>query len=188
MKTVLLLSALLLTSAAQAAPGCPPLLNHTLKDIDGAMQSLCAYAGKVVLVVNTASQCGYTGQYKGLQALHQKYGKQGLVVLGFPANDFGGQEPGSNATIKDFCESNYQVDFPLFSKVGVTAANANPLHEGLAKATGERPRWNFHKYLIDRSGTRALSFASRVDPESKEIVQAIESMLKASPTLSKAGQ
>ncbi|HEX5675948.1 MAG TPA: hypothetical protein VFX83_11225, partial [Azonexus sp.] len=94
----------------------------------------------------------------------------------------------SNVTIKDFCESNYQVDFPLFSKVGVTAANANPLHEGLAKATGERPRWNFHKYLIDRSGTRALSFASRVDPESKEIVQAIETMLKASPTLSKAGQ
>lgn len=181
MKTALLLSALLLTSAAQAAPDCPPLLKHTLKDIDGTMQSLCAYAGKVVLVVNTASQCGYTGQYKGLQALHEKYGQRGLVVLGFPANDFGGQEPGSNATIKDFCESSYQVDFPLFSKVGVTAANANPLHEGLAKATGERPRWNFHKYLIDRSGTRALSFASRIDPESKEIVQAIESMLKATP-------
>ena len=188
MKTALLLSAMLLTSAAHAAPACPPLLNHALKDIDGTKQSLCAYAGKVVLVVNTASQCGYTGQYQGLQALHQKYGRQGLVVLGFPANDFGGQEPGSNATVKDFCESNYQVDFALFSKVGVTAANANPFHEGLAKATGERPSWNFHKYLIDRSGTRVLSFASRVEPESKAIVQAIETMLKASPTLTKAGQ
>lgn len=178
MKLVLLLSTLLLTATVQASPVCPPMLNHNLKDIDGESRSLCAYAGKVVLVVNTASQCGYTSQYKGLQALYNKYGPQGLVVLGFPANDFGGQEPGSNARIKDFCESNYQVDFPLFSKVGVTAANANPLHEALAKATGERPRWNFHKYLIDRTGMRALSFASQVDPESKEMVQAIESMLK----------
>ena len=188
MKSALLLSALLLSAAVHAAPACPPLLNHTLKDIDGTMQNLCAYAGKVVLVVNTASQCGYTGQYKGLQALHDKYGKQGLVVLGFPANDFGGQEPGSNTKIKDFCETSYDVSFPLFSKVGVTAANANPLHEGLAKATGERPGWNFHKYLIDRSGTRVLSFASRVDPESKAMVQAIESLLKAPPTISQGGR
>jgi len=188
MKSALLLSSLLLATSVQAAPPCPPLLNHTLKDIDGSMQNLCAYAGKVVLVVNTASQCGYTGQYKGLQALHQKYGKQGLVVLGFPANDFGGQEPGSSTTIKDFCETNYQVDFPLFSKVGVKAANANPLHEGLAKATGERPSWNFHKYLIDRSGTQVLSFASRIDPESKNMVQAIETMLKAPPRITQGGQ
>jgi len=188
MKSALLLSSLLLATAVQAAPPCAPLLNHTMKDIDGTPQNLCAYAGKVVLVVNTASQCGYTGQYKGLQALHEKYGKQGLVVLGFPANDFGGQEPGSNTTIKDFCETNYQVDFPLFSKVGVKAANANPLHEGLAKATGERPSWNFHKYLIDRSGTRALSFASRVEPESKQMVQAIESLLKDQPTITPRGQ
>jgi len=188
MKSALLLSSLLLATAVQAAPPCPPLLNHTMKDIDGTPQNLCAYAGKVVLVVNTASQCGYTGQYKGLQALHEKYGKQGLVVLGFPANDFGGQEPGSNTTIKDFCETNYQVDFPLFSKVGVKAANANPLHEGLAKATGERPSWNFHKYLIDRSGTRALSFASRVEPESKEMLQAIESLLKDQPKITPGGQ
>jgi glutathione peroxidase len=179
MKSSLLLSALLLSAAVNAAPPCPPLLDHRLKDIDGELRSLCDYAGQVVLVVNTASQCGYTGQYKGLQALHEKYGKQGLVVLGFPANDFGGQEPGSNAAIKDFCESNYQVDFPLFSKVGVKAANANPLYEALAQATGERPGWNFHKYLIDRSGTRALSFASRVEPESKDMVQAIETLLKA---------
>jgi glutathione peroxidase len=172
-------AALLLTAAVNAAPVCPPLLNHTLRDIGGETRSLCAYVGKVVLVVNTASQCGYTGQYKGLQALYDKYGSQGFVVLGFPANDFGGQEPGSNAKIQDFCEINYQVDFPLFAKVGVTADNANPFHEALAKATSERPRWNFHKYLIDRTGMRALSFASQVDPESKEIVQAIESMLQA---------
>jgi glutathione peroxidase len=188
MKFALLLSSLLLATSVQAAPSCPLLLNHTMKDIDGTPQNLCAYAGKVVLVVNTASQCGYTGQYKGLQALHEKYGKQGLVVLGFPANDFGGQEPGSNTTIKDFCETQYQVDFPLFSKVGVKAANANPLHEGLARATGERPSWNFHKYLIDRSGTRVLSFASRVDPESKDMVQAIEMMLKAPPSNTQGGQ
>ena len=180
MKTLLISAAMLVANFANAAAPCPPLLNHSLKDIDGAQQNLCDYAGKVVLVVNTASQCGYTGQYKGLQALYDKYGKQGLVVLGFPANDFGGQEPGSNAAIKDFCESNYEVDFPLFSKVGVTARNANPFHEGLAKATGQRPQWNFHKYLIDRSGTRVLSFASAVDPESKEVVRNIEAMLKPS--------
>jgi len=184
MRTLLISAAMLASTLAHAATPCPPLLNHSLKDIDGAQQNLCDYAGKVVLVVNTASQCGYTGQYKGLQALYDKYGKQGLVVLGFPANDFGGQEPGSNAKIKDFCESNYEVDFPLFSKVGVTAQNANPLHEGLAKATGQRPQWNFHKYLIDRSGTRVLSFASAVEPESKEIVRNIEDMLKA-PAASK---
>jgi glutathione peroxidase len=179
MKFVLLLATLLGSATASAAPACPILLNHSLKDIDGETRSLCAYAGKVVLVVNTASQCGYTGQYKGLQALYDKYGPQGLVVLGFPANDFGGQEPGSNAKIKDFCEVNYNVGFPLFAKVGVVAANATPFYESLAKATGERPGWNFHKYLIDRSGTRALSFRSQVEPESREMVQAIESMLKA---------
>ena len=188
MNPMLLVATLLFTASVNAASICPALLNFKLTDIDGEPRNLCAYAGKVVLVVNTASQCGYTGQYKGLQALSDQYGPQGLVVLGLPADDFGGQEPGSNATIKNFCEVGYQVDFPLFAKTGVTAANANPLHEALAKATGERPRWNFHKYLIDRSGTRALSFASRIDPESKEVVQAIESMLKASPSLTKAGQ
>lgn len=166
-------------SGAHAGEPCPALLDHSLKDIEGTPRNLCAYAGRVVMVVNTASQCGYTGQYKGLQALYEKYRKEGFVVLGFPANDFGGQEPGSNASIKNFCESNYQVDFPLFAKVGVLASNANPLHEALARATGERPRWNFHKYLIDRSGRQVRSFPSAVEPESKEIVQAIESMLKA---------
>lgn len=188
MKPILLMATLLLTASVNAAPACPPLLDFNLTDIDGKNHNLCTYAGKVVLVVNTASQCGYTGQYKGLQALSDQYGPQGLVVLGMPANDFGGQEPGSNATIKNFCEVGYKVDFPLFAKTGVTAANANPLHEALANATGERPRWNFHKYLIDRSGTRALSFASQVEPQSKEMVQAIESLLKAKPGAAKLAQ
>lgn len=188
MKPVLFIATLLLTTSVNASPVCPPLLNFSLTDIDGETRDLCAYAGKVVLVVNTASQCGYTGQFKGLQALSDQYGPQGLVVLGLPANDFGGQEPGSNAKIKNFCEVGYQVDFPLFAKTGVTAANANPLHEALARATGERPRWNFHKYLIDRSGTRALSFASQVEPQSKEMVQAIKSLLKAKPAPAQLSQ
>jgi glutathione peroxidase len=189
MKPILFIATLMLASGVNAAPTCPPLLNFSLTDIDGKTRNLCTYAGKVVLVVNTASQCGYTGQYKSLQALSDKYGPQGLVVLGFPANDFGGQEPGSNATIKNFCEIGYQVDFALFAKTGVTAANANPLHEALAKATGVRPHWNFHKYLIDRSGTHALSFASQVDPQSTEMVQTIESLLKTKqgkPSLTQA--
>jgi len=188
MKSILVFATLLFTASVNAAPACPPLLNFSLTDIDGETRNLCAYVGKVVLVVNTASQCGYTGQYKGLQALFDKYGPQGLVVLGLPANDFAGQEPGTNAKIKNFCEVGYQVKFPLFAKTGVTAANANPLHNALAQATGDRPRWNFHKYLIDRSGTHALSFASQVEPQSKEMVQAIESLLKAKPGHAKLSQ
>ena len=188
MNPMLFIATLLFTASVSAAPACPPLLNFSLTDIDGETRNLCAYAGKVVLVVNTASQCGYTGQYKGLQALYDKYGPQGLVVLGLPANDFAGQEPDNNVKIKNFCEVGYQVKFPLFAKTGVTAANANPLHNALAQATGDRPRWNFHKYLIDRSGTHALSFASQVEPQSKEMVQAIESLLKAKPGHAKLSQ
>ena len=125
MKSILFIATLLLTAGVNAAPACPALLNFSLTDIDGKTRSLCTYAGKVVLVVNTASQCGYTGQYKGLQALSDQYGPRGLVVLGLPANDFAGQEPGSNATIKSFCEVGYQVNFPLFSKTGVTASSTS---------------------------------------------------------------
>ena len=177
MKTALLLSALLLTSAAQAAPGCPPLLNHTLRDIDGTMQPLCAYAGKVVLVVNTASQCGYTGQYKGLQALHEKYGQQGLVVLGFPANDFGGQEPGTAEEIATFCRKNYGVTFPMFAKVVTKKGEGqSPIYSFLGKA-GELPAWNFGKYLVGRDGRVLAYFSSKVAPESKELRDAIEKAL-----------
>ena len=182
----LILLALLMSLPAHAAPPCPPLLDFRVKDIDGVTQDLCAYAGKLVLVVNTASSCGYTPQYRGLQALHQKYAAQGLVVLGFPANDFFGQEPGSNAEIKDFCETQYQVDFPLFSKISVKPGRAQPLHEALFQATGTRPSWNFHKYLIDRTGKQALSFGTRVEPESRDMVQAIERLLRRDASASAA--
>lgn len=162
---------------ADAAAPCPPLLDFRVRDIEGREQNLCAYAGRVVLVVNTASQCGYTPQYKGLQAMQEKYGKAGLVVLGFPANDFAGQEPGSNREIKHFCRTNYDVEFPLFSKTSVRPGGAQPLHEALFRATGVRPGWNFHKYLIARDGARALSFDTRVEPDAPEMQQAIRKLL-----------
>jgi glutathione peroxidase len=139
-------------------------------------QSLCEYAGSVVLVVNTASECGYTPQYEGLEALYRKYRSRGLVVLGFPSNDFGGQEPGSNREIAAFCVNQYAIDFPMFAK---TELKSNPLYAELAKATGAAPRWNFHKYLIDRSGRQVLSFDTRVEPDDPKLVSAIEKLLAA---------
>ena len=140
-------------------------------------QSLCAYSGKVVLVVNTASQCGYTPQYDGLEALQRKYKEHGLVVLGFPMNDFGGQEPGSNKEISTFCVNQYAIDFPMFAK---TELKSNPLYVDLAKSTGESPKWNFHKYLVDRSGKRVQSFGTKVEPNDGKLVGAIERLLEES--------
>ncbi|HEU4351699.1 MAG TPA: glutathione peroxidase [Burkholderiales bacterium] len=137
-------------------------------------QSLCEYAGKVVLVVNTASQCGYTPQYEGLEALYRKYRDRGLVVLGFPSNDFGDQEPGSNKEIAAFCVNQYAIDFPMFAK---TELRKNPLYADLMRTTGAAPRWNFHKYLIDRSGQQVLSFDTRVAPSDPKLVEAVEMML-----------
>lgn len=137
-------------------------------------QSLCEYAGRVVLVVNTASQCGYTPQYEGLEALYRKYRDRGLVVLGFPSNDFGGQEPGSNKEIAAFCVNQYAIDFPVFAK---TELKNNPLYADLARATGVVPRWNFHKYLIDRSAQQVLSFDTPVAPSDPKLVEAVEKML-----------
>jgi glutathione peroxidase len=153
---------------------CPPLLDREMDDILDRPQSLCEYAGKVVLVVNTASQCGYTPQYEGLEALYRKYKARGLVVLGFPSNDFGGQEPGSNREIAAFCVNQYAIDFPMFAK---TELKKNPLFAALAKATGAAPRWNFHKYLVDRSGRQVQSFDTRVDPGDAKLVSAIEELL-----------
>ncbi|MGB5081194.1 MAG: glutathione peroxidase [Burkholderiales bacterium] len=162
-----------------AFPACPPLLDHTLPSLADKATPLCQFEGKVVLVVNTASHCGYTPQYEGLEALYRRFREKGLVVLGFPANDFGRQEPGSNKEIATFCEVNYGVSFPMFAKTGVSANNANPFYASLAAKTGERPAWNFHKYLIDRSGEKVLSFDSRVAPEDAPLVGAIERMLAA---------
>ena len=156
---------------------CPALLDRKLDTILEKPQSLCDYAGKVVLVVNTASECGYTPQYEGLEALYKKYRERGLVVLGFPSNDFGGQEPGSNKDIAAFCVNQYAIDFPMFAK---TELKNNPLYADLVKATGTSPRWNFHKYLIDRSGTKVQSFDTRVAPNDAKLIREIETLL-ASP-------
>ena len=165
------------TTHASAA-ACGPLLDHTVTDIVGDNESLCKYHGKVVLVVNTASYCGYTPQYKGLQALNEKYKSRGLVILGFPSNDFGNQEPGSEKEIADFCDRTYAVKFPMYAKTAVKDPGGSALFDALARATGERPKWNFHKYLVGRDGKTAASFPSKVEPQSKEFVAKLEALLK----------
>jgi glutathione peroxidase len=164
--------------AGSAAAACPPLLDHTFQSlVSDRPVILCQYAGKVVLVVNTASRCGYTPQYQGLESLYRRYRDKGLVILGFPANDFGQQEPGGNGDIARFCEENYGVSFPMFSKAeDDRPLRANPLYAGLIAATGRAPAWNFHKYLIDRTG-RVTSFVSDAEPEGKEILRAVQSAL-----------
>ena len=162
-----------------AAAACPALLDRSMDTILDKPQSLCEYAGKVVLVVNTASQCGYTPQYEGLEGLYRKYRGRGLVVLGFPSNDFGAQEPGSNQEIASFCVNQYAIEFPMFGKSSVRGAQANPLFAELARASGAEPRWNFHKYLVDRSGTKVVSFDTKVAPGDPKLVGAIERMLEA---------
>jgi glutathione peroxidase len=164
---------------AQAMPAtCPAVLHQTFNRLqDDAPQDLCQYAGKVVLVVNTASYCGFTKQYKGLEELYAKYAPRGLVVLGFPSNDFGQQEPGSSKEIADFCFNTYGVKFPMFAKSDVVGPNTNPLHANLAKITGEVPKWNFTKYLIDRRGNTVQYFPSKIAPEDPEFVKKIEQAL-----------
>jgi glutathione peroxidase len=157
-----------------------PLLDHSFPALlTGKPQSLCQYSGKVVLVVNTASACGYTPQYEGLEALNKRYAARGLVVLGFPSNDFGAQEPGGNKEVAEFCQVNFGVTFQMFEKSSVSGGRANPFHALLAQRGGGSPQWNFHKYLIDRSGNRVLSFASAVEPNSPRITREIERMLAA---------
>ena len=157
---------------------CPPLLDAAVPALsDDRPESLCQYKGKVLLVVNTASECGYTPQYEGLEKLYRRYKAKGLVVLGFPSNDFGGQEPGSNKEIAKFCEANYGVSFPMFTKTSVAKRPLNPFYEKLTKAAGARPGWNFHKYLVDRDGAKALSFDTKVEPSDPKFVAAIERLL-----------
>ncbi len=166
--------------AAPAPASCPSVLHQQFARLqDESPQNLCQYAGKVALVVNTASYCGFTTQYQGLEALYAKYRPQGLVVLGFPSNDFGAQEPGSGKEIADFCFNTYGVKFPMFAKSVVSGAHPNALYVALAKATGKVPQWNFHKYLIGRDGHVLGSFASEVTPDSPSLVSAIEQALRA---------
>jgi len=170
---------LLLAVSGPCLADCPMLLRHNFPSLADQDTPLCSFQGKVLLVVNTASQCGYTPQYAGLEALYRRYREKGLVVLGFPANDFGAQEPGSNREIASFCEVNYGVSFPVFAKSGVAAGNANPFYAALAAKTGERPQWNFHKYLVSRSADQVLSFRSAITPEDRGLTEAIERMLVA---------
>jgi glutathione peroxidase len=169
-------------AAAPAGPvpvACTGLLRQDfLRLQDEKPQSLCQYSGKVVVVVNTASFCGFTPQYQGLEALYARYKDKGLVVLGFPSNDFS-QETGSNKEIADFCENTFGVKFPMFTKTSVTGKDANPLFKQLAAKTGTMPRWNFYKYVIARDGSSVTSFNSRADPAGRPFVQEIEKQLAA---------
>ena len=165
-------------SAALAEASCPAILQHTFKRLqDDAPQDLCQYQGKVALVVNTASYCGFTGQYEGLEKISAKYAAKGLVVLGFPSNDFGKQEPGSSKEIADFCFNTYGVKFPMFAKSSVRGDAVNPLHAELIKATGTTPKWNFYKYLIDRKGHVVAAYSSVTTPDDKKFVADIEKAL-----------
>ena len=176
--------ALTLSGSAWAADpagkaACPALLQQNLLRLqDEKPQSLCQYSGKVLLVVNTASYCGFTPQYKDLEALHAKYAAKGLVVLGFPSNDFA-QEKASNKEIADFCENTFGVKFPMFTKTVVTGADASPLYKQLASATGKKPSWNFFKYLIGRDGKVVDTFGSMTNPSNRSVVSAIETSLAA---------
>jgi glutathione peroxidase len=151
-----------------------------LKDIDGKETSLKAYSGKALLIVNVASQCGFTPQYEGLEALYRKYKDKGLVVLGFPCNDFGQQEPGTNGEIKQFCSSKFDVTFPLFDKLHTIGADRHPLYTALSGTTSPVPgpvTWNFNKYLISRDGKILAHFESDVEPDSTKLTQAIDAAL-----------
>lgn len=171
---------------AQAAPvaaltkspaACPALLKHSFKRLqDEVPQDLCQYAGKVVLVVNTASYCGYTKQYEGLEKIFAKYGGRGFVVLGFPSNDFN-QESSNAKEIADLCFNTYGVKFPMFATTSVKGPQANPLHASLIKLTGQEPKWNFNKYLIGRDGKVIEYFPSKVAPEDKQLTSKIEAAL-----------
>ena len=170
-------------SPADQPKGISPLYNFTVTDIDGNDVTLSEYRGKVLLIVNVASRCGYTLQYKGLQKIFEEYREMGLLVLGFPANNFGNQEPGSDGEIKEFCSLNYGVSFPMFSKISVKGADIHPLYQYLTseetnpKFAGEIS-WNFNKFLVDPSGKIIARFDSKDKPESNEVVQAIEKALK----------
>ncbi len=170
------------------ALGAAPLLaasgiyNFTLPSIDGDPTPLSTYKGKVILLVNVASRCGFTPQYSKLEALYEKYKDQGLVILGFPANNFGSQEPGTNAEIKTFCSTKYNVTFPMFAKVSVKGDDTTPLYQFLTQkanpAVAGEIKWNFTKFLVDRNGHVVARFEPAVTPDAAEVVATIEKLLK----------
>lgn len=163
--------------AAAAPPSsCPALFDRSLRPLaEQAPMNLCQlFRGKVVLMVNTASKCGFTDQYDGLEKLYEQYRARGLVVAGFPSNDFLGQEPGTETQIRDFCRLTYSVKFPMFEKVSVRGDGAHPLYHELARQGGGYPRWNFHKYLVSREGRVVASFSSYTAPHDRKLIDAIE--------------
>jgi glutathione peroxidase len=157
--------------------GASSVHEFTLNSIDGSPAPLSAYGGKVVLIVNVASRCGFTPQYAGLEALYEKYKDRGFTILGFPANNFGAQEPGTNEEIKTFCSSKYNVTFPMYSKISVKGDDKAPLYQFLT-ATGGEIQWNFTKFLVDKSGKVVARFEPKVTPESPEVAEAIEKALR----------
>jgi len=168
---------LLLVGIPLAAEACPSLLDHRYTSLQGKPVNLCDYASRPILVVNTASKCGYTPQFEKLEALYKRYRNRGLVVLGFPSNDFN-QELATNREIAEFCKLTYFVDFPMIEKSSVRGERASPLYRQLAVATGEAPRWNFHKYLIAPDGKTVYSFGTRVEPDAPEVMGRLLPMLK----------
>ncbi len=163
-----------------AAPASPYVLGYTMKDIDGKDVDLSQYKGKVILFVNVASKCGYTPQYLGLEKLYKEKAAKGFVILGFPANNFGEQEPGSDAEIKSFCSSKYNVTFPMFSKISVRGEDAHPLYKQIAsqpKPIGGDPQWNFTKYLIDKNGNVVGRFDPKVKPDDATMNRRIDELL-----------
>lgn len=176
------LVALLVCSFSCSAMACESaLLDHDFRRLAVREEvNLCdAYGGQVILVVNTASKCGNTPQYDGLEDLYSQYGGQGLVVLGFPSNDFMGQEPGTEEQIEEFCRLTYGVKFPMFEKTTVKGSDANPFFVALAESSGTYPTWNFHKYLIGRDGKLIAEFSPRTKPDNAELLTAVKSALAA---------
>lgn len=174
---------LILLMAAIPAMACSDLLDQKFRPLAGKEAApLCdAFENKVLLIVNTASKCGFTPQYEGLEALHAEFESQGFAVLGFPSNDFLGQEPGTEAEIKDFCTLTYGVKFPMFEKTSVKGKDAHPLYQMLTEKTGDAPGWNFHKYLIDRNGQVIKSFGSRTKPTDETLRAEIVRLLAEAP-------
>ena len=182
MKTLPTYLAAMCATLALANAAESPLYSIPLKDIDGKTTSLKAYQGKVLLIVNVASKCGHTPQYEGLEVLWQKRREQGLVVLGFPSNDFGSQEPGTEAEIKSFCSSKFNVTFPLFSKLHVNGPEQHPIYETLSGKNSPVPgpvKWNFGKFLVGRDGKIISRFDSGVKPDAPELIAAIDAALTA---------
>ncbi len=177
MRTKIFATALVFGTIAMTASAASSVYDFTEKSIDGTPTPLASYKGKVALVVNVASQCGFTPQYAGLESLYKKYKDQGFVILGFPANNFGSQEPGSNEEIKTFCTRKFAVDFPMFSKISVLGDDKAPLYKYLT-GTGPEVKWNFTKFLVDKTGKVVARFDSSVTPESPEVTAAVEKALK----------